>query len=150
MLRLWFGETTADAIDLYPLLLELEHGENFAVVPTMSGELHRISFAQARFPIAARITLPLSQLGILSAEGDSLREQINARLESGLLVTAFIESTGIAINIALTALRPAALADDDFVGNAGQQSVALEGIVTADGAFTDFNSLASVTWRTRS
>jgi hypothetical protein len=150
MLRLWFGETTADAIDLYPLLLELEHGESFAVVPTLSGELHRIAFAQTRFPSAVRITLPLSQLGMQSTEGDSLREQLAARLESGLAVTAFIESTGIALNIAFTALRPAALADEELTGTAGQQSAALEGIVAADGAFTDFNSLASVTWRARS
>ena len=150
MLRLWFGETTADAIDVYPLLVELEHGESFAVVPTMSGELHRIAFAPTRFPSAARITLPLSQLGLQSPEGDSLREQITARLENGLPVTAFIESTGIALNIAFTALRPAALADDELTGNAGQQSFALEGIVIADGTFTDFSSLANVTWRARS
>lgn len=150
MLRLWFGETAADAIDVYPLLIELEHGESFAIVPTMTGELHRVAFAPTRFPTAARITLPLSQLGAQSAEGDSLRGQIIARLESSLPVTAFIESTDIALNIAFTALRPAALADDEFTGNAGQRSVALESIVTADGAFTDFSSLASVTWRTRS
>ncbi len=150
MLRLWFGETTADTIDVYPLLLELEHGESFAVVPTLSGELHRIAFAQTRFPSAIRITLPLSQLGVLSAEGDSLRVQITARLENGSPVAAFIESTGIALSIAFTTLRPAALADEELTGNAGQQSIALEGIVIADGTFTDFNSLASVTWRTRS
>lgn len=150
MLRLWFGETTADAIDVYPLLLELEYGESFAVVPTMSGELHRIAFAPKRFPSAARITLPLPQLGVLSDEGESLRGHIATRLENGFAVTAFIESTGIALNIAFTALRPAALADDDLTGNAGQQSAALEGIVIADGTFTDFNSLASVKWRARS
>jgi len=150
MLRLWFGETTADAIDIYPLLLELEHGESFTVVPALSGELHRIAFAQTRFPSAARITLPLSQLGVQSAEGDSLRELLTARLENGLPVTAFIDSTSIALNIAFTALRPAAIADDELTGNAGQQSAALEGVVTADGAFADFNSLTSVNWRARS
>ncbi len=150
MLRLWFGETTADAIGIYPLLLELEHGESFAVVPTLSGVLHRIAFSQTRYPSAVRITLPVSQLGLRSAEGKSLRELITARLENGRPVTAFIESTGIALNIAFTALRPAAIVDEELTGSAGQQSAALEGIVIADGSFTNFNSLASVTWRARS
>jgi hypothetical protein len=148
MLRLWFDETSTDAIDTYPLLTELQHGENYAIVPTLEGKLHRIAFSASRWPVAARITLSASQLGVQDASGVSLREKIIARLEDGAPVTAFVDSTEVALSIVFTALRPAMLADSELVGG-GQETVALEGVVTADGTFTDFGSLASVVWRAR-
>jgi hypothetical protein len=149
MLRLWFGASAADAVDIYPLLIELEHGESYAVIPALDGQLHRVSFAQLRYPAAARITFSASQLGAASLSCLTLRAQALARMETGEHITAFVQSTCMALSLVLTAMRPALLADTELAGGSGSEAVSLEAIVVADGTFSDISLRESAEWRER-
>jgi len=149
MLRLWFGPSVDDTIDVFPLALETEHGVGFAVAMDLAGNAHKVNFASERYPVAAYITLPPAQLGVTGVNVGTLRERCMEYLESGGTVTAFVESTGLAYSLVLTEASPALLADEDLSELAARETIRIAALVFDDGVFGDYGQLGSVIWRGR-
>jgi len=149
MLRIWFSSDPADTIDLSLISLEVEHGRNYAVATDLRGNAHRVKFSDERYPVAARLTLAASHLGLQTTNADRLRELLLERLESGESVTAFVEETSLAYKLVLTETRPPLLGCGELSEVATRSAVAVEAIVTDDGVFTDFGDVGSALWRGR-
>ncbi len=149
MLRLWFGPTVDDTIDVFPLALETEHGVGFAVATDLAGNVHKVNFASERYPVIAHITLPPAQLGVTGVNVGTLRERCLEYLESGGTVTAFVESTGLAYSLVLTEASPALLADEDISELAARETIRIAALILDDGVFIDYGQLGSVIWRGR-
>jgi hypothetical protein len=149
MLRLWFGPSIEDTIDVSPLALETEHGAGFAVATDLAGNVHKVNFAGARYPVVAYITLPPAQLGAVGVNVGTLRERCLEYLESGGSVTAFVESTGLAYSLILTEASPALLADKALSELAARETIRITALVFDDGVFSDYGQLGSVIWRGR-
>lgn len=149
MLRIWFSSELDDTIDLSPVAFEVEHGRNYALATDLRGNVHRVNYSDERYPVAARLTLAASHLGLETANADSLRELLLDRLESGESVTVFVEETSLAYRLVLTEARPPLLGCGEFSEVATRNTAAVEAIITDDGVFTDFGNVNSAVWRGR-
>ena len=149
MLRLWFGSSVDETIDVSPLALETEHGAGFAIATDLSGNVHKVNFAGERYPVAAHIVLPPGQLGVNGVNVGSLRERLVEYLESGGTVTAFIETTGLAYSLVFTEANPALLFDEDISELAARETIRITALILDDGTYSDFGQLDSVIWRGR-
>ena len=149
MLRLWFGITVDDTIDMSPLALEAEHGVGFAIATDLEGNVHKVNFADGRYPVAAYITLPPAQLSVTGVNVGTLRERCLEYIESGDTITAFVESTGLAYSLVLTEASPALLADDNISEPVAREIIRITALVLDDGVFSDYEQLSSVVWRGR-
>lgn len=149
MLRLWFGPSVDDTLDVSPLALETEYGVGFAVATDLAGNVHKVNFASERYPVVAYITLPPAQLGVTGVNVGTLRERCLEYLESGGTVTAFVESTGLAYSLVLTEALPALLADEDLSELAARETIRIAALIIEDGVFSDYGQLGSVIWRGR-
>lgn len=149
MLRLWFGPSVDDTIDVFPLALETEHGVGFAVATDLAGNVHKVNFASERYPVVAYITLPPAQLGVTGVNVGTLRERLLDYLESGSSITAFVESTGLAYSLVLTEASPALLADEDLSELAARETIRIAALILDDGVFSNYGQLGSIIWRGR-
>jgi hypothetical protein len=149
MLRLWFGSSVDETIDVSPLALETEHGTGFAFVADLLGNVHKVNFAGERYPVAAHVTLPPGQLGVADVSAVSLRERLVEYLRSGATVTAFVESTGLAYLMIFIEVSPELLCDEDISEMAARETIKIAALVLDDGTYSDYGQLDSVVWRGR-
>lgn len=149
MLRLWFGPTLANVIDVSPLALEAEYGQNFALASDLAGNLHRINFSSERYPVMARVLLSTAQLGLADGNENTLRERLLSCLANGSTVTAFIETTNEAYQLVVTGATPQLLSDTELSEAASREPLEVAAVILDNGTFTDFDTFGSVIWRGR-
>ena len=150
MLRFWFGATLNDAIDANPAEFYLAHGENFGVAEDLKGNPHAVCFSTSCFPTRAVVALPAVQLANEDPYERKLRTQLIWGAEQGLELIVFEQETMKAYRLFALRFNPGIPASDEFGGGSADLPIELQGLVVANGDFTDFNAVGSVNWRGRS
>ncbi len=150
MLRLWLGPTIDYAIDINFLSFYIDHGENYEIALDLAGNAHITTFSDTAYPIRSFILIPTNQFTLKDSFGNDLRSRLNLFIESGTALTIFESTSNKAYKLSALKLKPGTIGGDEFPEKVSATPIELDGIVVADGIFTDIDSIASVSWKVRS